>query len=444
MSTLLPQRLGVAAVAVRSLRRAPAAPGHQLHQQLRFLSLQEYQSKDLLRRYGINVQKGAVASTADEAFAVADRLKREGATDLILKCQILAGGRGKGTLTSGLRGGVKICSTPTEVRDFAKDMIGYRLITQQTDELGEEVNKVLVHEGVNIVKELYLAIVLDRSYASPVIVASTQGGMDIEQVAETDPDAIHVRPIDIDTGVSDNDARAIALALGFDDSCVPKVSQQLKRLYELFVACDATQVEINPFAITDVAPDAVMCVDAKIAFDDSAKYRQQELFSMEDESLMDPREAAAHKAGLNYIGLDGNIGCLVNGAGLAMATMDIIKLHGGSPANFLDVGGGANRQQVAEAFRILQADDKVRSILVNIFGGIMRCDLIAEGIVQAAEEVELKIPLVVRLNGTNVEKGRRIIAERMVNTDKKIDIQVIDDFEEAAKAACATIQSDVT
>uniref|UniRef100_A0A0G4F164 Succinate--CoA ligase [ADP-forming] subunit beta, mitochondrial n=1 Tax=Chromera velia CCMP2878 TaxID=1169474 RepID=A0A0G4F164_9ALVE len=412
--------------------RRQAAPAFFALQARRFLNLHEYQSKALLGKFGLNVQKGAVAANATEARQVAERLKTEGAKDLILKSQILAGGRGKGTLSSGLKGGVKICATPDEVEGFAKQMVGYKLITHQTGPEGQNVNKVLVHEGVDIVKELYLAIVLDRKYGGPVLIASKEGGMDIEEVAEKNPDAIHLFPVDIVNGMDKSTGLKVADALGFTSEAQKnEVAAQVEKLYKLFCDTDAVQVEINPFALTDTGD--VYCVDAKINFDDNAAFRQRELFDQEDEDTKDPREAAAEKHALNYIGLDGNIGCLVNGAGLAMATMDIIQLHGGTPANFLDVGGSANKDQVAEAFRILQGDPQVKAILVNIFGGIMKCDTIASGILAAAQAVELKLPLVVRLNGTNVDLGRKILAE------SDVKCQVIDDLDEAAKAAVATL-----
>ncbi|KAF8820872.1 putative Succinyl-CoA ligase [GDP-forming] subunit beta [Cardiosporidium cionae] len=406
--------------------------------QRRFLNLHEYQSKKLLKDFGLTVQKGKVANTVEEAYAVAKDLKDNGATELILKCQIKAGGRGKGHLTSGLKGGVQICTTPEEVQNFAKQMIGYRLMTHQTSKEGELVQQVLVHEGVNITKELYLAIVLDRAVNGPAVVASRIGGMDIEEVARDQPDAIAIFPININEGLSRVDCFKIAAQLGFATDFVTypsAVVDQIQRLYDLFIKCDSTQVEINPFAVIDTGDDQVVCVDAKIQFDDSAAYRQKDLFSLEDTEGRDPKELAAEKAGLNFVSLDGNIGCLVNGAGLAMATMDIVKLHGGSPANFLDVGGGADAVQVAEAFRILQSDNQVKALFVNIFGGIMRCDIIAEGLVTAAQEVSLRVPLVVRLCGNRVEKGRKILES------SGIQCLVIDSLEEAAKAVCSFVKA---
>eukprot|EP00916_Digyalum_oweni_P020244 GHVL01033774.1.p1 GENE.GHVL01033774.1~~GHVL01033774.1.p1 ORF type:complete len:389 (-),score=68.63 GHVL01033774.1:182-1348(-) len=388
-----------------------------------------------MRNEGIKVQKGKVAATAEEAFKVAKWLKDEGAVDLILKSQILAGGRGKGRLTSGLQGGVKICKEAKEVENHAKQMIGYNLITHQTDNEGQKVNHVLIHEGVDIEKELYLAIVLDRKYGGPVFVASQEGGVEIETVAEKSPDAIKMIPVDISTGPSQSDVEKVASYLGFEGSHIGPVSDQIMKLYNLFIKCDATQLEINPLAVTDTKKGDIMCVDAKFNFDDNSFFRQKHLFEMEDTSTKDPREAAADSAGLNYIGLDGNIGCLVNGAGLAMATMDIIKLNGGSPANFLDVGGSATTEQVTEAFRILQADPKVKAILVNIFGGIMKCDIIAEGILEAARKVSLKLPLVVRLNGTNVNEAKKILA----GSDLKC--QVLDDLTDAAEEVCRYVKN---
>ena len=353
-----------------------------LSQPVRYLNLHEYQSKSLMAKHGITVQKGDVASTADEAFTVAKRLKDAGAKELVIKAQIHAGGRGKGHFDTGFKGGVKVCSTAEEVRDYAKQMLGHTLITHQTGEKGQKVAKVLVHEGISFDRELYFAILLDRAHNGPVMVASPQGGMDIEQVAAQSPEKIFTQPIDIMRGIQDSDTAAIAAKLGFKGERVKAAQEQMKRLYELFISEEATQVEINP--LVETKDGQVYCVDAKILFDDNAAFRHKALHDLRDTSMEDAREVEASRSNLNYIGLDGSIGCMVNGAGLAMATMDIIQLHGGSPANFLDVGGGASEKQVEEAFRILTADERVKAILVNIFGGIMKCDIIANGIVAAA------------------------------------------------------------
>ena len=374
---------------------------------MRHLNLHEYQSKSLMAKHGITVQKGDVASTAQEAFTVAKRLKDAGAKELVIKAQIHAGGRGKGHFDTGFKGGVKVCSTPEEVQKYAVEMLGHTLITHQTGPAGQKVAKVLVHEGISFDRELYFAILLDRAHNGPVLVASPQGGMDIEQVAEKTPDQIYTQPIDIVKGIQESDTENIARKLGFKGHGIKAAQEQMKRLYELFIAEEATQVEINP--LVETKDGAVYCVDAKILFDDNAAFRHKALHELRDASMEDAREVEASKSSLNYIGLDGSIGCMVNGAGLAMATMDIIKLHGGAPANFLDVGGGASEKQVEEAFRILTGDERVKAILVNIFGGIMKCDIIANGIVNAAKTVKLTIPLVVRLEGTNVEKGNEIL-----------------------------------
>jgi succinyl-CoA synthetase beta subunit len=377
--------------------------------QVRYLNLHEYQSKGLMEKYGVRVQRGEVANSAEEAGAIAQKLVDTNAKELVVKAQIHAGGRGKGHFTSGYKGGVKICDTPAEIAEAAANMIGGTLITKQTGDDGAEVQKVLVHEGISFDRELYFAILMDRSAGGPVLVVSPKGGMDIEQVAEEDPDAIHTIPVDIIQGIQPEHTEKVATLLGFTGDAFADAQQQITNLYNLFIGSDATQVEINPLVQT--TDGLIYCVDAKINFDDNAFFRQVDLFKQRDYTQEDPREVAASKFDLNYIGLDGNIGCMVNGAGLAMATMDIIKLHGGSPANFLDVGGSATEEQVEAAFKILNDDPSVSAILVNIFGGIMRCDVIAQGIVNAAKNINLELPLVVRLEGTNVEKGNAILAE---------------------------------
>jgi len=402
-------------------------------QQRRHLNLHEYQSKGLMGKYNVRVQKGQTASTKAEALAVAKRLIAEGAKELVVKAQVHAGGRGKGHFTNGFKGGVKISTKPEEIAEYASKMIGSSLVTAQTGPEGQPCRQVLIHEGISFDRELYFAILMDRTHNGPVIVASPQGGMDIEQVAHETPDKIFTQPIDINRGIQDSEARRIGELLGFQGAELEDAIQQMKNLYHLFISEEATQVEINPLVVTKSGQ--VYCVDAKILFDDNAAFRHAEVHAMRDFSMEDPREVEASKYNLNYIGLDGNIGCMVNGAGLAMATMDIIKLHGGEPANFLDVGGGATEQQVEEAFKILTADPKVQALLVNIFGGIMKCDIIANGIVNAAKKVGLKIPLVVRLEGTNVEKGNEIL--------KSSGLQLITaaDLDEAAKFAVKAIKA---
>mmetsp|Transcript_6982 Transcript_6982/g.11073 ORF Transcript_6982/g.11073 Transcript_6982/m.11073 type:complete len:430 (+) Transcript_6982:2166-3455(+) len=405
--------------------------------QVRNLNLHEFQSKIVMERFDVNVQRGKEATSAAEALEVAKGIKQGNPNaELILKAQIHAGGRGKGTFKSGLKGGVKVLTDPAEVGDFAGQMLGDVLVTHQTGPEGAEVNTVLVNEGITINSEKYFAILMDRAHNGPVIVASAQGGMDIEEVAEKTPEAIVTEPIDIVKGLQPEQTLRVAKALGFKEENIPLAQKQMSNLYDLFLGTDATQVEINPFAeglYEGASREEVFCVDAKLNFDDSADFRQKDVFAMRDKSTEDPRDVAADEIGLNYIGLDGNIGCLVNGAGLAMATMDIIKLKGGDPANFLDVGGGATAEMVASAFRIITSDDNVKGILVNIFGGIMRCDVIAEGIVQAVKEVGLDIPLVVRLAGTNVELGKEILETSGIN------VITASDLDDAAEKAVAAI-----
>jgi len=352
----------------------------------------------------------------------------------VVKAQIHAGGRGKGTFDTGFKGGVHVKTGPNrakEVADIAKQMFGHFLRTKQTSAQGQKVNKVLIHEGISFNKEFYFAILMDRAHNGPVIVASTQGGMDIEEVAHKDPKAIFTQPIDIAKGIQPADTERVAKMLGFKGAELADAQEQMKNLYNLFIACDATQVEINPFVVTK--DGKIYCVDAKITFDDNAEFRQKEIYSWRDTSMEDPREVQAGKYNLNYIGLDGSIGCMVNGAGLAMATMDIIKLHGSKPANFLDVGGGANPKQVEEAFKLLQSDPAVKGILVNIFGGIMKCDVIAEGIITAAKTVGLRVPLVVRLEGTNVKNGVKLLQ------DSGLPIITATDLDDAALKAIKAI-----
>eukprot|EP01016_Furgasonia_blochmanni_P049582 TRINITY_DN753_c0_g1_i2.p1 TRINITY_DN753_c0_g1~~TRINITY_DN753_c0_g1_i2.p1 ORF type:complete len:493 (+),score=226.38 TRINITY_DN753_c0_g1_i2:61-1539(+) len=410
-----------------------------LHKSKRWFDLHEYQSKDLMRRYGVRVQKGDIALDAAAAGKVASTLDPSGG--LILKAQIHAGGRGKGRLTSGLKGGVQICKTPEEVANYTKQMIGYNLITHQTIKEGLQVNAVLVHEGVDINRQIYLAIILDRATQGPVIIASKNGGMEIEEVAAKDPQSIFVEPINLQTGVTRDQALSVAKRLDIDKNELNDAADQIQKLYKMFVELDSLQIEINPWA-TD-PKNKLFCIDAKINIDDNAKFRQKELVELKKNSLAseqtDPNEEKALAAGLNYVALDGNIGCMVNGAGLAMATMDIIKLHGGDPANFLDVGGGANVEQVKTAFEILSQHPKVKTILINIFGGIMKCNIIAEGIIKAAQLVDLKVPLVCRLHGTNAKEGKQLLEE--FNKNKRLNIIVATDLDDAAKKAVATVNA---
>ncbi|XP_036054971.1 succinate--CoA ligase [ADP-forming] subunit beta, mitochondrial isoform X1 [Onychomys torridus] len=391
-------------------------------QQQRNLSLHEYLSMDLLREAGISVPKGFVAKSSDEAYAIAKKL---GSKDVVIKAQVLAGGRGKGTFSSGLKGGVKIVFSPEEAKAVSSQMIGKKLITKQTGAKGRICNQVLVCERRYPRREYYFAITMERSFQGPVLVGSSQGGVNIEDVAAENPDAIIKVPVDIIEGIKKEQAVTLAQKMGFPDNVVDSAAENMVKLYKLFLKYDATMVEINP--MVEDADGQVLCMDAKINFDSNSAYRQKKIFDLQDWSQEDEREKEAAKADLNYIGLDGNIGCLVNGAGLAMATMDIIKLHGGTPANFLDVGGGATVQQVTEAFRLITSDKKVQSILVNIFGGIMRCDVIAQGIVTAVKDLEIRIPVVVRLQGTRVDDAKALIA------DSELKILACDDLDEAAK-----------
>lgn len=401
----------------------------------RFLDLHEYQSKDLATRYGVRVQKGYMAETPEETEAHAAALLADGAPELVLKAQIHAGGRGKGVFNTGFKSGVQFSTDPSEMSGYAKEMLGNNLMTKQTPPEGQTVKKVLVHESLNFSKdhpEFYLAFLMDRSFGGPVMVASREGGMDIEEVAENNPDAIIKQAIDITEGIQPAQTLAMAQALGLEGDLVADAQAQMESLYTMFLDLDCTQIEINPLVVSSAGQ--LYCVDAKLNFDDNASFRQKEVFSMRDTSMEDPREVAAGEAGLNYVGLDGSIGCMVNGAGLAMATMDIIHLYGGEPANFLDVGGGATEAQVEAAFRILTEDPKVKGILVNIFGGIMKCDVIAQGIVNAAKTINLQIPLVVRLEGTNVEIGNEILSSSGIN------LITANDLDDAAVKAVAAIQ----
>ncbi|XP_061195338.1 succinate--CoA ligase [GDP-forming] subunit beta, mitochondrial-like [Saccostrea echinata] len=397
---------------------------------IRCLSLQEYQSKKLMLDNGINVQKFVVCSSAEEAKTAAKKLEVD---EYVIKAQILAGGRGKGVFSNGFKGGVHLTKNPGEVEGLVTSMLGHKLKTKQTTGDGVKVSKVMVAEALDLARETYFAIVLDRSFAGPVIIGSKHGGMDIEETAATDPGSIIKEPVDIMTSVTERQCLSVAEKLGFQGSNLQTAADQIRRLYELFVKVDATQVEINPFGET---PDGrVVCFDAKINFDDNAAFRQKEVFAMDDMAETDPREIEASRLKLNYIALEGSIGCLVNGAGLAMATMDIIKLHGGEPANFLDVGGGVSEQQVHDAFFLLMGDSHVKTILVNIFGGIVNCATVATGIIKASKKLHLELPLVVRLEGNNVEEAKKILAE------SGMKITVADGFNDAARLSVESAAS---
>ncbi|PYI76355.1 MAG: ADP-forming succinate--CoA ligase subunit beta [Verrucomicrobia bacterium] len=370
------------------------------------MNIHEYQAKELLQKFDVATTRGRVAATLDDAEQIAGEL---GDVDIVVKAQIHAGGRGKGTFKNGFKGGVHVRKTPAEVREVAAKMLGQILVTHQTGPAGRTVNKVLVAESADIAREIYFAILLDRATAAPLVVASTEGGVEIEAVAAKSPEKIIREAIDPLAGLQPFQARKIAKQLGFESSQLKNASKLFEGLYRTFIAFDCSMVEVNPLVVT--TKGEVLALDAKFNFDDNALYRHPEIAALRDVAQEDPREVEASKHGLNYIGLDGNIACLVNGAGLAMATMDIIKFYGGEPANFLDVGGGANEQQVTEAFKVLLADKKVKAILVNIFGGIMKCDVIAQGIINAAKAIKLSVPVVVRLEGTNVERAKQLLKE---------------------------------
>ncbi len=366
------------------------------------MKIHEYQAKAILARFGVPIPRGEVAFTPDEAGEIARRL---GGT-VVVKAQIHAGGRGKG-------GGIKLARSADEATRIARDMIGMRLVTPQTGPDGRIVSRVLVEEGLRIARELYVSLLIDRSAARPILMASAAGGMDIEEVAASTPERIvreHVHP---GIGLSAYQTRKVAFALGLSGPTVGKAAKLMSALYEAFRANDASLVEINPLIVTESGD--VLALDAKVNFDDNALGRHHELRELRDFGEEDPLEIEASKFSLNYIRLDGTIGCMVNGAGLAMATMDIIKLAGGEPANFLDVGGGANAEQIRNAFKILLGDKNVRAVLINIFGGILRCDVLAEGVIAAVRELRVGVPIVIRMEGTNVEEGKRMLHESGLN-----------------------------
>jgi len=400
--------------------RVCAAP---CFQQKRHLNVHEHVSFSILRKHNIPVPGFGVAETAEEAKDIAVSLN---STDVVVKAQVLTGGRGKGHFKGGFKGGVKLVFSADEAGEVAGQMIGDMLVTKQTGEAGIPCSKVMVCERKFPRREFYIAIMLERAFGGPVIIASAQGGINIEEVAAEDPSAIFKFPVDIMEGITDATAEEIANALGLQNR-MQETKLVLKNLYDAFISNDASLIEINPYA--EDTYGNVFALDAKMRFDDNAEFRQASVFDSRDNSQEDKKEVEAAKYNLNYIALDGSIGCLVNGAGLAMATMDIIKLHGGAPANFLDVGGGATADQVKEAFKIITADPKVQAILVNIFGGIMRCDVIANGVIAAAEELDLKIPIVVRLQGTNVDDAKAAIAL------SKLRILACDNLDDAAKMA---------
>lgn len=374
------------------------------------MNIHEYQAKALLKEYGASVLGGGIAYTADEAEQVAKDL---GGPVWVVKAQIHAGGRGKG-------GGVKVVKSVEEVKQVASEMIGMNLVTHQTGPAGKEVNQVYIEDGCAIVNELYVSIVVDRESSRVAIIASSEGGMDIEEVAAETPEKIITVTIDPASGLSGFHCRKVAFGMGLTGKAAGGVAKVIASLYQAFMDKNAAMLEINPLVVT--ADDDVIVLDAKMGFDGNSLYRHKDVQELRDPTEEDPMELEAANHELNYIKLDGSIGCMVNGAGLAMSTMDIIKLKGGSPANFLDVGGGATRERVTEAFKIIMSDPNVEGILVNIFGGIMRCDVIAEGVVAAAKELALRVPLIVRLEGTNVEKGKEIMANSGINIISASDL----------------------
>jgi succinyl-CoA synthetase beta subunit len=396
------------------------------------MNIHEYQAKELLAKFGVPVPAGHAAMSVDEAVAAAAKLP---GPLYVVKAQIHAGGRGKGKfkeLPEGAKGGVRLARSEGEVRAAAQEMLGNTLVTIQTGPDGKQVNRLYVTDGVDIDREFYLALLVDRVSGRIAMVVSTEGGMDIEEVAHSSPEKIRTIAIDPATGFMPHHGRAVAHALKLEGDLNKQAQAMAKLLYEAFVGTDAAQIEINPLAVTE--DGKLLVLDAKVGFDANAMFRHKDLAGLRDETEEDPMELEASRHDLAYIKLDGDIGCMVNGAGLAMATMDIIKLNGAFPANFLDVGGGASKEKVTSAFKIILSDPAVKGILVNIFGGIMRCDIIADGIVAAAREVDLDVPLVVRLEGTNVEDGKRILAE------SGLDIVPADDLGDAARKIVAQVK----
>jgi len=399
------------------------------------MNIHEYQAKELLAKYGVPVPAGYPAMDVEEAIAAAKMLP---GPLWVVKAQIHAGGRGKGRfkeLGESAKGGVRLAHSIEEVGENAKEMLGKTLVTIQTGPQGKQVQRLYITDGVDIAKEFYLALLVDRETGRIAVVASTEGGMEIEKVAHDTPEKITTITIDPATGLMPHHGREVSAALGLSGDLAKQCGKVLAKLYDAFIGTDASQIEINPLAITD--KQQLMVLDAKVGFDSNADFRHPDLEQLRDLTEEDPMEIEASKYDLAYIKLDGNIGCMVNGAGLAMATMDIIKLNGAFPANFLDVGGGANKEKVTAAFKIILSDPAVKGILVNIFGGIMRCDIIAEGIVAAAREVDLKVPLVVRLEGTNVQQGKDILAS------SGLPIIPANDLGDAARKIVAEVKAPV-
>jgi succinyl-CoA synthetase beta subunit len=399
------------------------------------MNIHEYQAKELLAKYGVPVPAGYPAMSVEEAVEAADKLP---GPLWVVKAQIHAGGRGKGRfkeLGDSAKGGVRLAHSVDEVREHAQEMLGKTLVTVQTGPAGKQVQRLYVTDGVDIAKEFYLALLVDRESGRVAVVASTEGGVEIEKVAHETPDRIATITVDPATGLMPHHGREVAAALGLSGDLAKQAGKVLAKLYDAFMGTDASQIEVNPLAVTDKGQ--LLVLDAKVGFDNNADFRHPDLQELRDLSEEDPMEVEASKYGLSYIKLNGSIGCMVNGAGLAMATMDIIKLEGAEPANFLDVGGGASKEKVTAAFKIILSDPAVKGILVNIFGGIMRCDIIADGIVAAARQVQLNVPLVVRLEGTNVQQGKDILAS------SGLPIIAANDLGDAARKIVAEVKEAV-
>jgi succinyl-CoA synthetase beta subunit len=396
------------------------------------MNIHEHQAKELLRQFGVPVPRGQAAFNPEEAQRAAESL---GGPVYVVKSQIHAGGRGKGKfegLGPDAKGGVRVVKSVEDVRKNAEEMLGRTLVTVQTGPKGKQVNRLYIEEGADIARELYLSLLVDRETSKVAVIASTEGGMDIEEVAHATPEKIHTLQIDPVTGVMPHHGRSLATALGLDGDTAKQAARVLGQLYTAFMATDMAMLEVNPLLVD--GSGKVIVLDAKVGFDPNALYRHENVRALRDETEEDEKEIEASKYDLSYIALDGEIGCMVNGAGLAMATMDIIKLYGAEPANFLDVGGGASKEKVTAAFKIITADENVKGILVNIFGGIMRCDIIAEGVIAAVKEVGLQVPLVVRLEGTNVDLGKQILRESGLN------VIAADDLADGAEKIVAAVR----
>ncbi|QLG73017.1 hypothetical protein HG535_0E01010 [Zygotorulaspora mrakii] len=399
----------LSAASILRSRACQQIPKSLQLQQLRNLSIHEFRSAALLRDYGIGTPRGDAATTPDEALKVAKGLNTD---KMVIKAQALTGGRGKGHFDTGFKSGVHMIETAAQAKDIAGKMLNHKLITKQSGEKGKLVSAVYLVERVNAKHEAYLSILMDRKTQKPLIICSSEGGMNIEDVAKKNPDAIKKFYITPSEGITEETCKAVSENLGFSKEAQPEAAKAVKNLYKIFSQKDATQIEINPFSeVQDDPNHKVMCMDAKFGFDDNASFKQAEIWNWRDLSQEDPDEVTAKEYGLNFVKLQGNIGCLVNGAGLAMATMDVIKLNGGDPANFLDCGGGATPETIKKAFELILSNEKVDAIFVNIFGGIVRCDFVATGLVNAAKELGVRVPIVARLQGTKLDEGAEIIKQ---------------------------------